>query len=117
MLIALCEKKCLMSKQSSSHSRNVRSKLRHTQNTMHDYCRLRDAFLFQPCCFSLALLQISHIFQQEMAGRNPGVVKKPLLTSQRPDSQHQLTLPTHPNKHSPRGCETVQWQREESLSS
>lgn len=29
-----------------------------------------------------------------MVGRNPGVVKKPCLSLQRPDSQHQLTLPT-----------------------
>ena len=30
-----------------------------------------------------------------MAERDPGVVKKPYVSLQRPDSQHQLTLLTH----------------------
>lgn len=35
-----------------------------------------------------------NIPEKEVARRNPGVVKKPALTFQRPDSQHQLTLLT-----------------------
>lgn len=37
--------------------------------------------------------------EQEVVRRNPGVVKKPGLTLQRPDSQHQLTLLTLTHTH------------------
>lgn len=45
------------------------------------------------------LLLSCRVPQQEVVGRNPGVVKKPCLTLQRPDSQHQLTLPTLTHRH------------------
>lgn len=44
-------------------------------------------------------LQMCHRSQQEVVRRDPGVVKKPCLTLQRPDSQHQLTLHTHTSTH------------------